>query len=159
LAGLPHEVGGELLAGCRAACRSHPENEQIRLDVAEHLEKTPQVIPDLVRRLTLPDRPTAVFASSDFRAAAVFEAARRAGLRIPQDLAVVGYYNTPWCHMLPVPLTSVDLRVDELARRAVAALNETTRNSTEVGPVQPALIERASSPPFAPGSAAKETQE
>jgi DNA-binding LacI/PurR family transcriptional regulator len=50
--------------------------------------------------------------------------------------------------MVPVPLTSVDLRVAELARRAVAALDDTQADDPD--PVQPVLIERASSAPPSP---------
>jgi DNA-binding LacI/PurR family transcriptional regulator len=38
-----------------------------------------------------PDRPTAVFASSDVQALGVLAAARGAGLRVPEDLSIVGY--------------------------------------------------------------------
>lgn len=42
------------------------------------------------RLLRLPDRPTALFAASDEMAMGAMGAARRAGLRVPQDLSVVG---------------------------------------------------------------------
>jgi LacI family transcriptional regulator len=41
---------------------------------------------------------------------------REAGYRIPQDLAVVGYYNTPWCEHMEIPLTSVCLREAEMIK-------------------------------------------
>ena len=41
--------------------------------------------------LTLPDRPTAVFAASDVVAIGVMSAIQSAGLRIPDDMAVVGF--------------------------------------------------------------------
>ena len=40
--------------------------------------------------LTLPDRPTAVFAGSDMQALGVLRAAHQLGLRVPEDLSVVG---------------------------------------------------------------------
>ncbi len=43
------------------------------------------------RLLALPDRPTAVFAASDTQALGVISAAHEAGLRVPDDLSVVGY--------------------------------------------------------------------
>jgi DNA-binding LacI/PurR family transcriptional regulator len=43
------------------------------------------------RLLTLPDRPTAVFAASDMQAVGVIEAARARGLRVPDDVAVIGF--------------------------------------------------------------------
>ena len=41
--------------------------------------------------LHLPDRPTAVFAASDVQALGVIEAARALGLRVPEDLSVIGF--------------------------------------------------------------------
>jgi DNA-binding LacI/PurR family transcriptional regulator len=41
--------------------------------------------------LSLPDRPTAIFAASDVQAIGVLEAAAAAGLRVPGDLAVIGF--------------------------------------------------------------------
>jgi DNA-binding LacI/PurR family transcriptional regulator len=41
--------------------------------------------------LSLPERPTAIFAASDTQAMGVLEAARNLGLRVPEDLSVVGY--------------------------------------------------------------------
>ena len=46
---------------------------------------------DLLRR---PDRPTAVFAASDTQALGVLEAAQQVGLRVPEDLAVIGFDDT-----------------------------------------------------------------
>jgi LacI family transcriptional regulator len=41
--------------------------------------------------LTLAERPTAIFAASDTQAMGVLEAARSLGLRVPEDLSVIGY--------------------------------------------------------------------
>ncbi|MFW6039203.1 MAG: substrate-binding domain-containing protein [bacterium] len=48
------------------------------------------------RWLSRPDRPTAVIAASDYRAVAIRAAAAKAGLNVPEDLELVGMYNTPW---------------------------------------------------------------
>ena len=40
------------------------------------------------------DRPTAVFAASDTQALGVLEAAQQDGLRVPEDLAVIGFDDT-----------------------------------------------------------------
>ncbi|GAA1037676.1 hypothetical protein GCM10009557_51710 [Virgisporangium ochraceum] len=50
--------------------------------------------------LRLPDPPTALLCGNDLQALGACEAARRAGLRIPQDLSVVGFDDIPpasWC--------------------------------------------------------------
>ena len=44
-----------------------------------------------LKLLNLPDPPTAIFAANDVLAFGVMEAVREMGLRIPQDLSVVGY--------------------------------------------------------------------
>ncbi len=54
-------------------------------------------------------RPTAVFVASDVVAAGAILAARRAGLRIPEDIAVVGFDDIPMAEYLDPPLTTVRL--------------------------------------------------
>ncbi len=54
------------------------------------------------RLLSSPERPTAVFATTDFAAVAAINAAHRLGLRVPEDVAVAGLGNTPVGeHFLP----------------------------------------------------------
>ena len=56
--------------------------------------------------LALPDRPTAIFASSDLYALGVYEAARSFGLTIPGDLSVVGYDDLRIAQWAGPPLTT-----------------------------------------------------
>lgn len=59
------------------------------------------------RLLSLPKRPTAVFARNDFTAVGAMSAVKEAGLSIPQDIAIVGFDDTPLAiHTMP-PLTTV----------------------------------------------------
>ena len=41
--------------------------------------------------LSIPDRPTAIFAATDLQAMGVLKAARDLGLKVPEDLAVIGF--------------------------------------------------------------------
>lgn len=59
------------------------------------------------RLLSLPKPPTAVFARNDFTAVGAISAAKEAGLRIPQDLAIVGFDDTPLALHTTPPLTTV----------------------------------------------------
>lgn len=67
-------------------------------------------------------RPTAVFAVNDFTAIGAMGAVRAAGLRIGEDVAVVGYNDVPLAAELPVPLTSVASRMHAMGRTGMALL-------------------------------------
>jgi LacI family transcriptional regulator len=72
--------------------------------------------------LARPDRPTAVFASSDAAAFGVLRAARDAGLRVPHDLSVVGFDDIPEASYVGSPLTTVRQPLHEMGRLAVRRL-------------------------------------
>jgi DNA-binding LacI/PurR family transcriptional regulator len=75
--------------------------------------------------LVRPDRPTAVFSANDVIAASVIKAARRLGLRLPEDLAVVGFDDSSICTLLEPELTSVHTncrRMGELCMERLKAL-------------------------------------
>ncbi|MGN9841046.1 LacI family DNA-binding transcriptional regulator [Nonomuraea sp. H19] len=57
--------------------------------------------------LDLPERPTAIFAACDEAALGVMEAARERGLRVPEDLSIVGFDDTQIARMASPPLTTV----------------------------------------------------
>jgi LacI family transcriptional regulator len=57
--------------------------------------------------LDLPEPPTAIFASSDTMALGVYEAARRRGLRVPDDLSVIGFDDLPESRWASPPLSTV----------------------------------------------------
>ncbi|MGF1425186.1 LacI family DNA-binding transcriptional regulator [Kitasatospora sp. LaBMicrA B282] len=69
-----------------------------------------------------PDRPHAVVCDDDVVASGVYQAAADLGLRIPQDLSVVGIDNVSVAALLTPPLTTVDLPGEQLGRVGVAAL-------------------------------------
>jgi LacI family transcriptional regulator len=69
--------------------------------------------------LHLPDPPTAVFAACDQQAMGVYEAARRLGLRVPDDLSVVGFDDIPTTAWMSPPLTTVRQPLAEMAALAV----------------------------------------
>jgi DNA-binding LacI/PurR family transcriptional regulator len=59
--------------------------------------------------LTESPRPSAVFVASDVVAAGAILAVKRAGLRIPEDVAIVGFDDIPMAEYLDPPLTTVRL--------------------------------------------------
>ena len=64
--------------------------------------------------LDLPEPPTAIFAGCDEIALGVFEAARARGLRVPQDLSVVGFDDTQLARIASPPLTTVRQSLREI---------------------------------------------
>lgn len=74
------------------------------------------------RLLSLDVPPTAIFAASDLMAIGVLETAEERGLRVPDDLAVVGYYDVELAAF--ARLTTVRMPAEVMGRRAVARLLE-----------------------------------
>lgn len=72
--------------------------------------------------LSSADRPTAVFAANDITAIATIEAALELGLRVPDDLSVVGFDNIPESALCTPPLTTVQQPIREMGRRAITLL-------------------------------------
>jgi len=68
--------------------------------------------------LDLADPPTAIFAANDEQALAVYAAAHRRGLRIPQHLSVIGFDDVPMSQWVTPPLTTVRQPITELATLA-----------------------------------------
>jgi LacI family xylobiose transport system transcriptional regulator len=68
--------------------------------------------------LQLPDPPTAIFALNDGMAIGVYHAAHQAGLRIPEDLSVVGYDDYLLDQWLVPPLTTVRQPLKEMGAAA-----------------------------------------
>jgi DNA-binding LacI/PurR family transcriptional regulator len=69
-----------------------------------------------------PDRPTAVLCFSDALTADVLHAAAEAGLRVPDDLSVIGFDDSPLARRLRPGLTTVRQDVVEKGTRAAAEL-------------------------------------
>jgi len=69
--------------------------------------------------LSADPRPTAVFAATDESATGVVEAARLRGLRVPQNLSVVGFDDTPIARLLSPPLTTVRQPLREMGQVAL----------------------------------------
>ncbi|BCJ31488.1 LacI family transcriptional regulator [Actinocatenispora sera] len=68
--------------------------------------------------LDLPDPPTAIFAASDQMAFGVYEAVRRRGRRVPDDISVVGFDDLPEARWASPPLTTVRQPLADMGRVA-----------------------------------------
>jgi LacI family transcriptional regulator len=64
--------------------------------------------------LSLPDRPTAIFAANDVSAMGVYQAAKELGLEIPRDLSVIGFDNLREADHMNPPLTTIDQSLEKM---------------------------------------------
>lgn len=65
------------------------------------------------------DRPTAIVAGDDYLAGHIMQYLKKLGLRIPEDLAIVGTDNMYLAEMVSPPLTSIDFSKEEFSRKLV----------------------------------------
>ncbi len=85
-----------------------------------------------LRVLEDPDRPTAVFAASDYQAMGALEAARRLGIRVPEELSVVGFDDLVIASMTAPALTTVRQPLEQMGAAAVAmALDLVDKNDPQ----------------------------
>lgn len=96
-----------------------------------------------------PLRPTAILFSNDQMAIGGLKAAHDLGWRVPDDLTVVGFDNTKYSGFVSPALTTVDMRIDELAQASVDALLDTIAKDAPPRQVlmKPTLVVRESSGP------------
>ena len=97
--------------------------------------------------LTRPDRPDAFFCASDINALGVLKAASEAGLKVPDDIAVVGFDDIDIADYLG--LTTVRQPLEESGREAALLVNKLVKDPASIDPRQVLLplelIERKSS--------------
>ena len=86
--------------------------------------------------LSLPERPTAIIASSDQMTFAAMQVAREMDLRIPEDLSVISFDNSPIVRFTQPPLTAVDQPIAATASRAVELLIDAKKGQLPTEPVR-----------------------
>lgn len=90
--------------------------------------------------LKLPDPPTGIFAASDEMALEVMAVIMEKGLKVPEDISIIGFDDNPACLFGPVALTTIKQPLFQMAEDAVKYLhtviagNGTARKKTILSP-------------------------
>jgi LacI family transcriptional regulator len=84
----------------------------------------PMSITSTQKLLGLPNPPTAIFAANDISAIAAIETAQAAGLRVPEDLSVIGFDNIPEAAQVTPRLTTIDQSIELMGYTATEILIE-----------------------------------
>jgi LacI family transcriptional regulator len=95
--------------------------------------------------------PTAFFAANNALAEQAWRVLRRRGLRVPEDISLVGFDDVPWMGMVDPPITVVDQPTLELGRSAARLLLRRLDGGADLPPavevLQPHLLVRGSTAP------------
>jgi LacI family transcriptional regulator len=83
--------------------------------------------------LSLANPPTAIFASNDVMAMSAMDAVREQGLRVPEDIAIMGFDDIPQAAMLHPALTTVRQPLEQMGRVAAQLLVDMIRKPDLVG--------------------------
>jgi LacI family transcriptional regulator len=90
--------------------------------IATGAHRHPSALRAAAAMLELPEPPTAIFATTDLHAMGVYEAARLHGLRLPDDLSVIGFDDIPMAEWVSPPLTTMHQPLAQMAVLAVRML-------------------------------------
>ncbi|MEU6720147.1 LacI family DNA-binding transcriptional regulator [Nonomuraea sp. NPDC046802] len=134
--------------GYLVAMRRHSLAPYIMVEAADSTEDGGRTAATAL--LTRDPRPTAIFAANDVVALGVLSAAAELGLKVPEDLSVVGYDNTHLAASRHVSLTSIDQPRRAMGRSAAALLSDRIGDpakGSRLREVRPELIVRRSTGP------------
>ena len=87
--------------------------------------------------LDLDNPPTAIFASNDVMAMGAMDAVRSRGLRIPEDVSIIGFDDIPQAELVRPVLTSVRQPLEQMGRLATQMLIDKLKNpQKELGRIE-----------------------
>jgi LacI family transcriptional regulator len=72
--------------------------------------------------LDRPNRPTAIFAANDLSALGVMDVAQTMGIRVPQELSIIGFDDIPEATQVTPRLTTVDQSIEQMGAMATQVL-------------------------------------
>ncbi len=115
------------LEGYRSALRTYHLPDAPEL-IYEGRFWQPDGIAGASKLLDLPEPPTAIFASNDVMAMGAMDAVRDRGLRVPEDVSVIGFDDIPQASMIRPTLTTINQPLEKMGRVATQMLLDLLHN-------------------------------
>jgi DNA-binding LacI/PurR family transcriptional regulator len=148
-------LGGESLGDIRdreAAYREylHDAGDSYRAGYVRRAANTFRGPEAALRRfLNAREAPSAIVAATDVQAIGLLQAAALSGVRIPEDLSIVGFDDIPFAAATTPPLTTVRMPVGEMANAAIELILEArgATKSAQAITLAPTLVIRGSTAP------------
>jgi DNA-binding LacI/PurR family transcriptional regulator len=121
--GLPSVAGRLRMQGYEDTMRSAGLGAYVRIEAGDMSEEGGyRATVRLLSGIRVPDRPTAIFAANDLTCVGALSAAAALGVRVPEELSLVGFDNSVFARLRALWLTSVDATAFELGERAARML-------------------------------------
>jgi DNA-binding LacI/PurR family transcriptional regulator len=149
--GLPSVAGRLRMEGYEDTMRAAGLGDYVHIEAGDMSEEGGYRA--TVRLLSGQDRPTAIFAANDLTCVGALSAAAALGVRVPEELSLVGFDNSVFARLRALWLTSVDATAFELGQRAARMLLARIERPDTPGEtvlVPPRLEVRGSSGPAPP---------
>jgi LacI family transcriptional regulator len=140
----------------RASLAAHDLPYDPALDVKVASRDLPAAQQALAPLLALPDPPTAFFVNNDVAAITMLKAALLAGVRVPEELSIVGFDDIAYSALCTPSLTTIRQPIDQMGSHAANILLDTIDGSPPDDPADktiifaPTLVQRESCAPPSP---------
>ncbi|MDO4259441.1 MAG: LacI family DNA-binding transcriptional regulator [Actinomycetaceae bacterium] len=145
-----HETSAFTIEAGRATMRSLLQDHNIPFHQGINGASTPNS--SLTPHFLPTNFPTAIFCANDLIAFGAMTVLRDAGIRIPEDVSLVGFDDIPLAPQVSVPLTTIRQPMDELGWAAASLLLEARKPGARIRHERfyPTLENRASTAPPRP---------
>tara|TARA_R110002020_G_scaffold22405_1_gene75758 strand:- start:32567 stop:33616 length:1050 start_codon:yes stop_codon:yes gene_type:complete len=117
--------------GYKEALLEHglPYDENLVLQTKSDIDYGKRAVELLMK---LPNRPDAIFSSSDYVALGAIQKLKEMGIKIPDEFCVVGFSNEPFTKFMELSISSVDQSPQEMGRLAAKVFLEQGMNTGKV---------------------------
>jgi len=130
------------LAGYREAIAAAGlDPDEVAVYVGDYREQSGVALAAQALALPVGERPTALLCANDLMAIGALQHCRSAGLRVPEDVSLVGFDDLPFVSLIDPPLTTVRQPARQMGARAVEMLFDTLAGREVAQPLERLPVE------------------